>query len=356
MTELADELDKYLDLLTNEAKAAESSLEDLFDLLGKSETEQKAGFAKVNQHLTGVHEAINSAFAAMGITEEELLEMQQPKPQPQEDEGISLSPEEILATATIDGKMLRLNTGKLNRDSYKVADRLLRCLGGTWKGGKTQAHVFKEDPTEVLENYLQKGELPDLNPLAFFQTKPPVAKQMASWIRPENADIVLDADAGLGVLGAAVKKRFPHTDLHLVEIDPERANALRDLNIGTVFESDFLDYQPDRLYKAIVMNPPFSIKEKKWVYAIHILAAWELLAPGGQLAAIAPLSFTFCKDSLNQSIKDLAENHGSVEELPPNSFEGTGASAAILYLTKPEKKKASLPCYADLPLFSDWVD
>jgi hypothetical protein len=269
-----------------------------------------------------------------GNIKPEFLPSQKGRRQKPVDDGATVSYEEVLRTARFEGNKLFIASGKLARSTYEQVDRVLRCCGGRWVGGKTQAHLFETNAEPLIAKFLETGELPELNPLAFFASKPIVAQKIADWIRPENSRLILDADAGEGALAAAVRQRFPDSTLHLVEIDPDRASTLRKKNLGEVFEEDFLQFSGSG-YGAIVINPPFSLEEDRKAYITHIFKAWELLPGGAQLGAIAPLGFTFSKDKRSQQLYDLVGQYGSYEELPPKSFDGTNIVAALLFLTKP---------------------
>lgn len=285
----------------------------------------------MHSKLLELDDVFDQIFDRLGVSCEELG--RKPEPKPKKDKEVDWTLEEVLVKAICDHKHIKLEVPKLTRESWVRADKLLRLLGGKWQGGKTQAHVFKENPKPLLQRYLEFGELPDLNPLAFFATKPNIAQMLVNWIRPENSGLMLDADAGLGAFAIAFKKKFPESTIHMIECDPGRAEALRQLKLGEVFEENFLAY-PTTGYNAILINPPFSVKEDKKAYILHIYKTWECLAKGGQLAAIAPLGFTFSKDRKSSEFLAFVEQHGYYEELPPKSFEGTDVIAAAIYLEK----------------------
>jgi hypothetical protein len=299
------------------------------------------GMDELNELGRHSFQKINELSHLLGITDEEgnikpehQVTKQKYKPKI-EDDGADLPYQEVLYNALCDGKQLSLRSGKLKRESYEKVRNALYLLGGRWVGGKTQAFVFDFEVAPVLENFLERGEVPDINPLSFFASKPAVCKKIAKWISPANAHLVLDADAGMGAIALAVKERHPEAEFHLVELDPRRAAILRDKNLGVVFEEDFLEFDSGSDYGAITINPPFSMEGDSLAYITHINKAWELLPGGGQLAAIAPLGFTFREDSRCKSFLEFVEGYGSYEVLPPGSFEGTGVAAALILIEKP---------------------
>jgi hypothetical protein len=298
------------------------------------------GLKELNDLGEASFQKINELSQSLEICDEEgkikpEYQVQPVKAKSKPEDGVNLPYQEVLSNALCDGKNLYFQSGKLVRESYEKVRNALYLLGGRWIGGKTQAFVFDFEISPVLQNFLKNGEVPDLNPLAFFASKPPVCKKIANWIRPENAHLVLDADAGTGAIALAVKQRFPETKLHLVELDPQRAMILRKKNLGVVFEEDFLEFNSEEDYQAITINPPFRVEGDSLAYITHILKAWEMLPAGGQLAAIAPLGFTFRTDAKCESFLEFIEEYGQYETLPPGSFEGTGVAAALIFLDKP---------------------
>src|ERR671925_807732 len=59
---------------------------------------------------------------------------------------------------------------------YTEVNEVLTRLGGKWKGGRTKAHVFQEDPTLLIEYVLSSAVMPPKNPEAFFPTPKEVAR------------------------------------------------------------------------------------------------------------------------------------------------------------------------------------
>jgi predicted RNA methylase len=276
---------------------------------------------------------LDQIFQTLGVSDRELEELLAPKERPK----VIIDPEEvekILKGAEITGNQLRLTCGQIAPELYARVDQVLVSLGGNWESGAIAAHVFeKTDPQEVLAQYLADGTTPNLNPLSFYATKPSAAFALVARIRPENAYFCLDADAGRGALARAFKHQYPNATLHLVEIDPERAEACRQLKLGQVFERDFLTFR-GYTYPAILINPPFTAEGSPHLYAEHIEHAFSLLRIGGQLIGIAPPGYTFNKDKKSSQFKAFVERWGSYEMLSPESCVGTQIKATVCILEK----------------------
>ena len=64
---------------------------------------------------------------------------------------------EVLRGAEIDGNVVRIHQ-KLERKLYEGVNKVLANAGGKWTSGKTQGHVFKEDPRPLIEAMTGTGE------------------------------------------------------------------------------------------------------------------------------------------------------------------------------------------------------
>jgi ribonuclease HII/predicted RNA methylase len=252
----------------------------------------------------------------------------------------SISPEvvAVLENAAVEGNTIKLNSPQLDRKLYVKVNEILERIGGKWKGGKVSAHVFENDPTDLLQSVLDSGDLPDKNPLAFFGTPPDLATRVAKSFKPENvAKGVLEPSAGEGALALAVRDLYPDAQIDCVEIDSSRAKKLKTLGFNTI-EGDFLQVDLGRKYGVIVMNPPFSVKGDNLAYLTHIEKAFSLLKEGGQLIAIAPNGLAFNNQKRVQEFRALVQEHGNWEELEEGAFKasGTGVSTALVSIKKPE--------------------
>lgn len=247
---------------------------------------------------------------------------------------ISPQVEDVLRRSRVEGSTLFLPPGQLERSLYTAVNDVLARLGGKWDR-KAGGHVFKADPAEKLAAVLESGRKPrreDVNPLDFFATPPAVVEQMLrrAELRPGMA--VLEPSAGEGAI-AAMAVAYGVT-LDCVELDPERAAALRSLGLNlSVHEGDFLAYRT-RGYDRVLMNPPFTAPGDPLTYIAHVEHAFSLLRPGGRLVAIAPGGLTFRDDARTSALRGLVLSCGGWVELPPEAFKasGTGVNTVLLWM------------------------
>lgn len=236
---------------------------------------------------------------------------------------------DILKRSRVEGQLLYLPAEQLDRKTYTAVNEVLERIGGKWDR-KAKAHIFKSDPQEAIDTYLNGGKLPDKNPLDFFETPAVVVQKMIERARPMYKGAqVLEPSAGEGAIAVPLSG-LPVT-LCCVELDPERAEALRRRGL-TVVEADFLGWRAGP-FDRILMNPPFTSKADPLAYIAHIEHAYSLLAVGGGiLVAIAPGGFMFRADKRCQSFRSAVEACGGWEELPGESFKGSGTDVSTILL------------------------
>ena len=261
---------------------------------------------------------------------------------------------DVLRGATCEGLNVKLPARHLDRKLYERVNEVLTRLGGKWKGGKVSAHVFLTDPEPLLAEVLGSNAMPAKNPNAFFPTPFDLAQQMleyagfdASFVTQSGATAsapfrVLEPSAGRGAIAGAVRSALSELNsdlwsLDLVEIDSVNADILRQAQYPSVFEQDFVTFNPPYLYGLIAMNPPFAVHGDSMAYVNHIYRAWDLLSPGGILVAIAPSGFTFREDRVNQEFLHWVERNGYWQPNDSGAFResGTSVNTVMLWMSKP---------------------
>lgn len=245
----------------------------------------------------------------------------------------------VLRRCRVEGDRVYLPNYDLGRSLYEEVNEVLTRLRGKWKGGKTRAHLFPYDVTELMAAVISSGLMPAKNPTAFFATQP---KTIDLWfelggLSPYHTfDYILEPSAGMGAVARRLREMYPKATLHVCELDGINRAALNDQGFEIEAE-DFLSYEPEGLYDLIVMNPPFSVAGDNQAYITHTLRAWEMLAPCGKLLGIAPLSWTYADDRVSLAFRKLVFDFGDWERLPAESFKasGTGVETTAVWLEKP---------------------
>lgn len=248
---------------------------------------------------------------------------------------ISSAALDVLERATCEGHLVRLPPERLDRKLYVEVNEALARLGGKWTSGKTQAHVFPDDPALLLATVVETGEMPARNPMAYFATPEAVGRRMLELV--ENAPRrgwVLEPSAGDGALLRLLNETVPPgRPVDAVEMDPRRAARLL-ANGWIVRCADFLTLAPSVRYAAVVMNPPFTAPGDPLAYIAHIRHAHALLSDDGELVSVAPVGFTTRQDRRCTAFRAFVDEHGSWEPCESGAFKesGTGVNCVLVHL------------------------
>lgn len=150
----------------------------------------------------------------------------------------------------------------------------------------TECHVTPPDVAARMVEYM--GHLPGGN---------------LAEIGTPGRGLILEPSAGTGNLSRAlVNAGLPASRIVQVERHIKLAEGLREF--GSVANSCFLEYAQHNAaarvtFSGVIMNPPFSDVRK------HVKAARSLLAKGGTLVALVPV--TFETDSM-ETLEQLADD------------------------------------------------
>lgn len=151
-------------------------------------------------------------------------------------------------------------------------------------------------------------------------TPPDVAARMVEYLG-DYAGPILEPSAGTGNLVAAlIAAGADPGDIVAVERHLTLAAGLQSRFPGVaVYPEDFLEHAAADCgrFGAVIINPPFSAARA------HIAAAISVLAPGGVMVALVPVTFRH----------DYAEE---IETLTPDTFAAARVHTKLIRLEKPE--------------------
>ena len=153
--------------------------------------------------------------------------------------------------------------------------------------------------------------------LQFYRTPKAVVDRMLEDIHlyKNESKTFLEPSCGDGSILMGIRNKFPEADITGVEIDADRCNESRLLGF-TVYNENFLEFEIDKKYDFIIMNPPFYGTH----YAKHIEKAYSLLAEDGKLMAVLPITA-----KLNHGILD-EKYKVEWRDLPLGSFKESGTN------------------------------
>lgn len=194
------------------------------------------------------------------------------------------------------------------------ADRIMESIGGAKVSEYRWA--FGYDPTEVVQEIVASGCVPDQKAHQFYPTPERLARIAVGLASDGSKPSMnwLEPSAGQGGLADFM----PKDDTACFEVSALNCKVL-EAKGHSVVHGDFLAWSPQfRAYDRIVMNPPFS--EGRW--QAHTQHAATMVKQGGRLVAILPAS---------AKGKDLLPGFDCTWHGPyDNEFPGTSVSVVIL--------------------------
>ncbi|MEN7547861.1 N-6 DNA methylase [Rapidithrix thailandica] len=232
-------------------------------------------------------------------------------------------------------RLERLQTMGLDSESrFQAAKKALQELAPVELSEEAQSARRLRELEEKFRTSKQPG---------FFPTPKAVAEKMIALARVPEGAVILEPSAGLGHLAAEIKQAFPENKLVIGELNRSFHEVLSLKGFEVAFD-DFLSYRPaekDRP-EIILMNPPFE----KGQDAEHILHAFEMVKPGGQVISLASEGLFFRQSKKETAFREFLEEQGGTSEvLPEKSFTGSGAfkqtgvRTRIVVLEKPAVKE-----------------
>lgn len=239
----------------------------------------------------------------------------------------------VLSRCSIQGTLLTLPEGQLDRKLYVAVNKVLEGLGGKWDR-KAKAHVFDHEPSNDLDRAILTGEITGAADLGWFPTPPALAAEVINRAKIKPGMRVLEPSAGEGALAFRASDIAGPVDCF--EIDPARAAKLAVLPRTIVVTGDFLTFPPEALYDRVVMNPPFA----RQADIAHVQHAWKFLKPGGRLVAIVSAGAYFREDRKACEFRAWMLRATVIGfkwiENPPGAFKesGTNVRTYILVLDK----------------------
>lgn len=235
----------------------------------------------------------------------------------------------ILDNCRVEGSLVSLPPGQLERKQYEAVNKVLELLGGKWNK-KARAHAFTDEPAERLDTAILTEDIIDMKKqLQFFETPEWLADEMVAAAGIVPGDIVMEPSAGKGRIVSAIRRaRSSGVAIIAVELSQENCHALEQLDIDVVHAGDFLAF-PRRTVQRIIMNPPFRSQQD----AIHINHAWNSVAKGGTLVAIASEGAFTRTTSHSVAFQSLVDTYGASKPLPQDTFKESGANVRTRILT-----------------------
>lgn len=253
--------------------------------------------------------------------------------------------QEIISRATINGNVLKLPEGQLDRKVYMDVAKSIEIIGGKWKGGKVAGFVFAEDPTEKVAILLSGEKIVSAKKeFQYFPTQPLVALSLVRWAEIEPNNRILEPEAGQGAIVDVILSQTMGMGITIgcFELMPENYTILeRKYKRGTEFGKvqmlghDFLtEPNPTSQWDRIIANPPFANNQD----IDHVRKMFYHLVPGGILTAIMSPHWTFANERKCVEFREwMKANDAEVEEIEAGAFKesGTNIKTVMVKIRKP---------------------
>jgi predicted RNA methylase len=235
-----------------------------------------------------------------------------------------------LSGCTVEGNVVRLTCGQLDRKDYLAVNKVLENLGGKWNRFK-KGHVFDADPRDAIDGALLTGEFVSLAKMGFFETPAELVDKVIELARLARGHKVLEPSAGTGALADRAASVVGFGNVYCFEIILGNAETLRDKGF-TVYVDDFLSAATPFFVDRVVMNPPFA----KGADVRHVNHAYRYLNNNGVLVAIMSAGITFRQDAEFAKLRALIQERGFIDENPAGSFrcQGTDVNTVTVLIRK----------------------
>jgi len=210
------------------------------------------------------------------------------------------------------------NTEQLNKaiDEYKIIydEKIDRTIDQ------------RQNRIKQLEREYKLQQKGDIN-----FTPSEVAEQMINYARIDHNSRVLEPEAGIGKIADKIKTITEHVDVCEYSYQFSELLKLKGFNI---VGDDFLRYNKQGYYDAIIMNPPFSKNQD----ITHLQHAYKLLKNNGTLVCITSPHWEFANDKASQNFRDWIEDKTHhITKLEGGTFEMTGVASRIVVIEKNEE-------------------
>lgn len=232
--------------------------------------------------------------------------------------------QEVLQNCTVEGNIVKLPAGNLDRALYLAVAKALNLIGGKWKGGKVAGFVFPSDPTELLEQ-IANGKKRNLKKeFQFFATPAPLADKLVEYAEPNETHCILEPSAGQGAIIDAIQRKLPFVIVDYCELmDTNRLILAKKSKLVQVGQ-DFLMLK-NCSYDRIIANPPFSQNQD----IDHVYHMFKCLKPGGRIVSVMSKHWNTSTNKKETEFREwLNTQYHLIEDVDAGTFKESGTNIA----------------------------
>lgn len=243
----------------------------------------------------------------------------------------------VLQNCIVEGNIIKLPEGHLERKLYLEVAKVLTLIGGKWKGHKIQGFVFQENPTKLLKQ-IANGEKHNLKEeFQFFETPDNIADKLVSLANIKTSDLILEPSAGQGAIVKAINRKFPKIKVYCYELMKVNQIILEKIESVIILDDDFL-LTKERYIKfdKIIANPPFAKNQD----IDHIIKMYKCLKIGGRLVSIASIHWQISNNKKETAFRGwLKEVNAEIIKIPKGEFNSSGTKVGGVIIIIDDKKE-----------------
>lgn len=234
---------------------------------------------------------------------------------------------QVLRAGRTEDTRFYLGPERLDPKLYKRVNAVLQDLGGRWKAGKTQAHVFEGPADEAVASVVASGEYLTAKDFGFFPTPGPLADRAVATADLRPGMTVLEPSAGHGSLALRAAEIVGLANVTACEFLERNVAKLRAAGLIDVHHGDFLAVPARPVYDAVILNPPFgNLQDIK-----HVAHAARFVKPDGVLVAIMSPSWQTRDTSAAAAFRQFAKaSQADVKSIPAGAFRESGTDVATV--------------------------
>lgn len=221
---------------------------------------------------------------------------------------------------------------RLEKANIKNTEQLIQAVE---EYGKILDVVLNQSPTNKTEQQIKKMErelkMCQKGDIQF--TPSEICEQIVSMAELDCDRKVLEPEAGIGNIADEIKKYTNNIDVCEQRFDFCELLKLKGYNIVS---HDFLEYQSEPIYDAVIMNPPFANNQD----IEHLKHAYSMLKTGGTLVCVTSPHWSFANDSKSIDFRNWLDSQDyEQQELESGTFEMTGVRSMVLVIRKHEQQE-----------------
>ena len=237
--------------------------------------------------------------------------------------------EEVLQNCTVEGMVVKLPSGQLDRKLYQEVAKSLELIGGKWKGNKIMGFVFSQDPTELLEQ-ISNGEKRNLKKeFQFFATPIGLVRDLVKLAELDSKHMILEPSAGQGAIVNEILSQNPDAIVHAYELMDINRTFLNKIPDCIILGNDFMERDTYRegSFDRIIANPPFTKNQD----IDHVQQMYDSLKVGGRLVSVMSRHFQHCDNKKETAFRQwLDEVNADIINVEAGTFKESGTMIASL--------------------------